>query len=164
MSFKINFDEENVSTGEFQLVAEGKYEASIINAEAKEWQGQYSIGFDVEIRSDVNQKHQGAKVLYNTLYLSSANPKYAENTEKKRNSFLVACGYSGRQSLELDEVVKNIIGKNVLVYIKHVEDKNDKERKYPRVSFVAPSKVSKNEDPFANNNGPIEVSEDDLPF
>lgn len=160
MSFKINFDSENVSTGEFQLVAEGKYEASIINAEAKEWQGQYSIGFDVEIRSDVEQKHQGAKVLYNTLYLSSTNPEYAENTEKKRNSFLVACGYSGKQSLDLNEVVKNIIGKSVLVYIKHVEDKNDKERKYPRVTFVAESKVN----PPQPTGPSIVVGEDDLPF
>ena len=67
MGFKINFDEEKVSTG-FGLVEEGKYEVTIVTAEAKEWQGQYSIGFDVEIRSDVEQKHQGAKVLYNTLY------------------------------------------------------------------------------------------------
>ncbi|PFP72667.1 porphobilinogen deaminase, partial [Bacillus cereus] len=67
MSFKFKFDEENVSQG-FGLVEEGKYEVTIIAAEAKEWQGQYSIGFDVEIRSDIEQKHQGAK--NNTLYLT----------------------------------------------------------------------------------------------
>ena len=104
MGFKINFDSENVATG-YGLVEEGKYEVTIVAAEAKEWQGQYSIGFDVEIRSDIEQKHQGAKILYNTLYLTSAIAEYAEDTEKKRNSFFVACGYTGKMDLDLDEVV-----------------------------------------------------------
>lgn len=159
MSFKINFDEENVSTG-FELVEEGKYEVTIINAKSEEFQGNYNIGFDVEVRSDVNQKHQGSKILYNTIYLSSNNPDYAENTQKKLNSFLVACGYSGKQSLDLDEVVRNIIGKSVYAYVKHVDDKNDPNRKYAKVSFVAESKVNPPE-----SSGPsITVGDDDLPF
>lgn len=159
MGFKINFDEENVSTG-FELVEEGKYEVTIINAKAEEFQGNWNIGFDVEIRSDVNQKHQGSKILYNTLYLTSSNPEYKESTEKKRNSFLVACGYKGKQNLDLDEVVRNIIGKSVLAYVKHVEDKKDPNKKYARVSFVAESKVN----PPAPQGPPINVGSDDLPF
>lgn len=159
MGFKINFDEENVSTG-FELVEEGKYEVTIINAKAEEFQGNYNIGFDVEIRSDVDQKYQGAKILYNTIYLTSSNPEYKESTEKKRNSFLVACGYTGKQSLDLDEVVRNIIGKSVYAYVKHVQDKNDPNKKYPRVSFVAESKVN----PPAPQGPTITVGEEDLPF
>lgn len=159
MSFKINFDEENVSTG-FELVEEGKYEVTIINAKAEQFQGNWNIGFDVEIRSDVTQNHQGAKILYNTLYLTSNNAEYAESTEKKRNSFLVACGYSGKQSLDLDDVVRNIIGKSVYAYVKHVDDKKDASRKYARVSFVAESKVN----PPQPTSAPIEVGSDDLPF
>lgn len=72
----------------------------------------------------------------------------------------MACGSSGKQSLDLNEVVKNIIGKSVLVYIKHVEDKNDKERKYPRVTFVAQSKVN----PPQPSGPPITVGSDELLF
>ncbi len=157
MGFKINFDSQNVQTG-FGLIEEGKYEATIVAAEAKEWQGQYSIGFDVEIRSDIEQKHQGAKVLYNTLYLTSSNAQYAEDTEKKRNSFLVACGYTGKQDLDLDAVVRDIIGKSVLVYVKHETDKNNKT--WAKVKFVAPS----NANPAKPDTPPIQVGEQDLPF
>lgn len=159
MGFKINFDEENVSSG-FEIVEEGKYEVTIINAKAEEFQGNWNIGFDVEIRSDVTQKHQGAKILYNTLYLTSSNPEYKESTEKKRNSFLVACGYKGKQNLDLEEVVKNIMGKSVLAYVKHVQDKKDSTKKYARVSFVAESKVN----PPQPSGPPITVGSDDLPF
>lgn len=157
MGFKINFDSEKVSTG-FGLVEEGKYEVTIIAAEAKEWQGQYSIGFDVEIRSDIEQKHQGAKILYNTLYLTSSIAEYAEDTEKKRNSFLVACGYTGKQDLDLGQVVRDIIGKSVLAYVKHEKDKNDKT--WAKVKFVAPS----NANPAQPDTPPITVGDDDLPF
>ncbi|WP_144640058.1 DUF669 domain-containing protein [Bacillus cereus] len=156
MSFKFKFDEENVSQG-FGLVEEGKYEVTIIAAEAKEWQGQYSIGFDVEIRSDINQKHQGAKILYNTLYLTSNIQDYKEDTEKKRNSFLKACGYTGKQELDLTAVVRDILGKTVLAYVKH-ETKNDKT--FAKVKFVAPS----NSTPLQPSGPAFTVGEEDLPF
>lgn len=159
MGFKINFDEENVSKG-FELVAEGKYEATIINAKAEVFEGNPNIAFDVEIRSDVTQEHQGAKVLYNTLYLTSSVEEYKENTIKKRNSFLVACGYKGKADLDLDEVVRNIIGKPVLVYIKHKPSKKDPKQNFANVSFVAESKVN----PPVQDVPPIKVGESDLPF
>ncbi|PGM07214.1 DUF669 domain-containing protein [Bacillus thuringiensis] len=156
MSFKFKFDEENVSQG-FGLVEEGKYEVTIIAAEAKEWQGQYSIGFDVEIRSDIDQKHQGAKILYNTLYLTSNIQDYKEDTEKKRNSFLKACGYTGKQELDLAAVVRDILGKTVLAYVKH-ETKNDKT--FAKVKFVAPSNAT----PLQPSGPAFTVGEEDLPF
>ncbi|MDC2863835.1 DUF669 domain-containing protein [Bacillus sp. BP-3] len=156
MSFKFKFDEENVSQG-FGLVEEGKYEVTIIGAEEKEWQGQYSIGFDVEIRSDIEQKHQGAKILYNTLYLTSNVQDYKEDTEKKYNSFFKACGYTGKQELDLPVVVREILGKTVLAYVKH-ETKNDKT--FAKVKFVAPSKVN----PPQPSGPPITIGDDDLPF
>ncbi|MED1301724.1 porphobilinogen deaminase [[Bacillus thuringiensis] serovar konkukian] len=156
MSFKFKFDEENVSQG-FGLVEEGKYEVTMIAAEAKEWQGQYSIGFDVEIRSDIEQKHQGAKILYNTLYLTSSNPDYKEDTEKKRNSFLKACGYTGKQELDLNAVVHEILGKTVLAYVKH-ETKNDKT--FAKVKFVAPSNVT----PPQPSGPAVTIGDEMLPF
>lgn len=159
MGFKINFDEENTSKG-FELVEEGKYEATIINAKAEVFEGNPNIAFDVEIRSDFTQPHQGAKVLYNTLYLTSTVEEYKESTEKKRNSFLVACGYKGKQNLDLDEVVRNIIGKSVYVYIKHKASKKDPSQKFANVSFVAESKIN----PPQPTHEPIVVGDDDLPF
>lgn len=162
MGFKLNFDSSNVQTNNFETVKEGKYEATIIQAELEEFGGNYSIKFDVEIRSDVEQEHQGAKVLYNTLYLTTSNPDFAESTQKKVNAFLVACGYNGKQELDMEQVTKDIIGANVLAYVKH-ETKNDKT--YPKVKFVGTSKFGVSQSPAANNDkGPIEVSEDDLPF
>lgn len=157
MSFKFDFDEENVSQG-FGLVEEGKYEVTIITAEAKEWQGQYSIGFDVEIRSDILQKHQGAKILYNTLYLTSNIQEYKEDTEKKRNSFLKACGYKGKQNLDLNVVVREIVGKTVLAYVKHETNKDGKT--FAKVKFVAPSSVNQPQP----SEPVVMVGDDELPF
>lgn len=162
MGFKINFNEENVSTGEFELVKEGKYEATIINAKAEEFNGNWNIGFDVEIRSDFEQDHQGAKILYNTLYLTSNNPEYAENTEKKVNAFVAAVGFTGVKQLDLNEVVKAAFNKQVFVYVGHRPSKSDPSKIYPRVTAVYPTKNPSN-DPFSNS-GPIEIGSDDLPF
>ena len=161
MSFKIKFNSEEASTG-FQIVEEGKYEVTIVSAEAKEWQGNYSIGFGVEIRSDVQQKFQGSKILYNTIYLNSTNPEYAESTQKKLNAFLAACGYTGNMELDLDEVVVNIIGKSVLAYVKHRTNNDGKT--FPYVSFVGTSKEQPAQQQASNNNGPLNVEESELPF
>lgn len=159
MSFVIDFNEEEVSKG-FELVAEGKYEATIVNAKSEVFEGNPNIAFDVEIRSDVPQAHQGVKIQYNTLYLVSTVAEFEENTKNKRNSFLKACGYSGKQKLNLDEVVRNIIGKPVLVYVKHKASKKDPEQKFAHVTFVAESKVN----PSAQEMPSIQVGEKDLPF
>lgn len=159
MGFVIEFNEENTSKG-FELVAEGKYEATIADAKVDVYDGNPNIGFDVLIRSDVNQPHQGALVQYNTLYLTSTVSEYKESTEQKRNSFLVACGYKGKQKLDLDEVVRNIVGKPVLVYIKHKPSKKDPNQKFANVSFVAESKVNSPQP----SGPPITVGSDDLPF
>lgn len=162
MGFKINFNSENVSTGGFELVKEGKYEATIINAKAEEFNGSWNIGYDVEIRSDFEQDHQGAKILYNTLYLTSNNPEYAESTEKKVNAFVSAVGFTGVKQLDLDEVVKAAFGKQVFVYVKHQVNKTDPSKIYPRVSALYPTRNASN-DPFSGS-GPVEVEDSDLPF
>ena len=157
MAFKINFDEKKVEGG-FSIVKEGKYEVTIVTAELKVWNdNQYSIGFDVEIRSDIEQEHQGAKVLYNSIYLTTSNPEFAESTERKRNAFFKACGYSGQQEIDVEKAIHEIVGKSVLAYVKH-EVKGDKT--YPRVKFVAPANVA----PAQNTNGTTTVLEEELPF
>jgi len=87
MSF-FKFDEENVNTG-FELVVEGKYETVITNAVAGKTQnGKDKLAVDFEIRSDLPQNHQGAKILYNMFTFEH------EVSMKIVNSLLKACGFS----------------------------------------------------------------------
>lgn len=157
MGFKISYDEKDVSQG-YGLVEEGKYEVTIVEATANEWQGNYSIKFNVEIRSDIEQKHQGAKVMYSDIYMSPGKPEYEESRKQKMATFLNACGHPPGKEIDLEELAKDIIGKSVLAYVKHKEDKDGKP--WPKVTFVAPSAA----DPAQPDIPPIVVGDDDMPF
>ncbi|MBT2615102.1 DUF669 domain-containing protein [Bacillus sp. ISL-78] len=159
MSF-FKFDEENVSIG-FELVAEGKYEAIIINANAQDFQGHPTLNLDFEIRSDVPQAHQGAKILYNTLYFHNDDPEYKENNIKRINSLIKACGFpNGVEFKDSDDMAKQLFNKNLVITVKHQEDKKDKSKKYAKARFFDASKVSPPE-----QAGPsITICDDDIPF
>lgn len=158
MGFKINYDE-NVKPISYEIVAEGKYEVTILAAEVKVYNDSYSIGFDVEIRSDVEQSFQGSKVLYNALYLSPGIPDYEDNRKAKVNSFLNAFGYAGQKNLDAEEFARQIQGKTALAYVKHKKP-NSEGKVYPHVTFVAESKVNPPE--YGGTN--FVVGDDDLPF
>jgi len=115
MSF-FKFDEENASTG-FELVAEGKYEAVIVNAEAGKTQGgKPKLQVDFEIRSDVPQNHQGAKILYNTFTFEH------EVAVRIVNSLIKACGFPNGHPFESPEdMAKQLINKNLKITVKHEE-------------------------------------------
>lgn len=157
MGFKITFNEENAVSSEFEMVKEGKYEATIISAELQEFNGEPNFSVGVEIRSDVAQDHQGAKILYNTVYLIGSG-QWAESTERKRDVFLKACGYRGKQELDLEKVEKEILNKNILVTVKHKPNKEGKV--YPKVTWFDETKFPTG----AAANDKVSVGEDDLPF
>lgn len=157
MGFKITFNEENAVSSEFEMVKEGKFEATIISAELQEFNGEPNFSVGVEIRSDVAQDHQGAKILYNTVYLIGSG-QWAESTERKRDVFLKACGYRGKQELDLEKVEKEILNKNVLVTVKHKPNKEGKV--YPKVTWFDETKFPTG----ATANNKVSVGEDDLPF
>lgn len=157
MGFKITFNEENAVSSEFEMVKEGKFEATIISAELQEFNGEPNFSVGVEIRSDVAQDHQGAKILYNTVYLIGSG-QWAESTERKRDVFLKACGYRGKQELDLEKVEKEILNKNVLVTVKHKPNKEGKV--YPKVTWFDETKFPTG----AAANDKVSVGEDDLPF
>lgn len=158
MSF-FKFDEENASTG-FELVAEGKYEAVIVNAEAGTTQaGKPKLSVDFEIRSDVPQNHQGAKVLYNTFTFEH------EVSVRIVNSLLKACGFPHNQEFKsADDMAKQLINKNLKITVKHedydkvvdgVKQKRTAAKaKYYDVSDVSPVMAA----------GAINIGDDDLPF
>lgn len=158
MSF-FKFDETNVSSG-FELIAEGKYEAIVINAAVKEFQGHPTLELDFEIRSDVEQPHQGAKVLYNTFYFHNDNPEYQENNIKRINSLIKSCGFpNGTEFKNGDDMANQLFNKTLLITVKHQEDKNDKTKKYPKARFFDESRVGS-----SNQGGTMDISDDDLPF
>jgi hypothetical protein len=159
MSF-FKFDKTNVSTG-FELVAEGKYEAVIQNAVAKDFQGHPTLELDFEIRSDVSQPHQGAKILYNTFYFHNDNPEYQENNIKRINSLIDACGFpDGTEFNNADDMAKKLYNKSLLITVKHQEDKKDKTKKYAKAKYFDVSKVN-SPSPVGE---PITIGDSDLPF
>ncbi|MGM0973376.1 MAG: DUF669 domain-containing protein [Bacillota bacterium] len=158
MSF-FKFDEENASSG-FELVAEGKYEAVIVNAEAGKTQaGKPKMSVDFEIRSDVPQNHQGAKVLYNTFTFEH------EVAVRIVNSLLKACGFTNNHNFESPEdMAKQLINKNLKITVKHEEyeklvDGEKQKRTAAKAKYYDVSDVN----PIMSA-GAVTIGDDDLPF
>lgn len=158
MSF-FKFDETNVNTG-FELVAEGKYEAVIVNAEAGKTQaGKDKLTVDFEIRSDVPQNHQGAKILYNTFTFEH------EVSVKIVNSLLKACGFGNNHAFNsAEDMGKQLINKNVKITVKHEEyDKVVDGQKQKRTA--AKAKYYDVSDVSPITSGPaVTIGDEMLPF
>ncbi|MBG9484832.1 hypothetical protein ABE52_26995 [Bacillus thuringiensis] len=158
MSF-FKFDESNASTG-FELVAEGKYEAVIVNTEAGKTQaGKPKLSVDFEIRSDVPQNHQGVKVLYNTFTFEH------EVSVKIVNSLLKACGFHNNHVFTSPEdMAKQLLNKNVKITVKHEEyDKVVDGQKQKRTAAKAKYYDVSDVNPIIS--GPaVTVGDDMLPF
>lgn len=159
MSF-FKFDESNASAG-FELVAEGKYEVVIVNAEAKKTQaGKPMLNVDFEIRSDVHQPHQGAKVLYNAFTFEH------EVSVRIVNSLIKACGFPDGHAFESPEdMAKQLINKNLKITVKHEEydkvvDGQKQKRTAAKAKYYDPSDAN----PPQQQGAPITVGSDDLPF
>ncbi|KZR60421.1 DUF669 domain-containing protein [Pseudobacillus badius] len=158
MSF-FKFDEENASTG-FELVAEGKYEVVIVNAEAGLTQNKKpKLQVDFEIRSDVPQAHQGAKVLYNNFTFEH------EVSVKIVNSLLKACGFANNHVFNSpEEMAKELINKNLKITVKHEEyDKVVDGVKQKRTAAKAKYYDVSDVNPVAQTS-PVNIGDDDLPF
>ncbi|PEW66987.1 hypothetical protein CN448_18835 [Bacillus cereus] len=158
MSF-FKFDETNVNTG-FELVAEGKYEAVIVNAEAGKTQaGKDKLSVDFEIRSDVPQNHQGAKVLYNMFTFEH------EVSVRIVNSLLKACGFGNNHAFtSAEDMGKQLINKNLKITVKHEEyekivDGKKEKRTAAKAKYYDVSDVN----PVTSAN-PVVVGDSDLPF
>lgn len=154
MSF-FKFDEENASTG-FELVAEGKYEAVIVNAvPGTTSEKKPKLTVDFEIRSDVPQKHQGAKILFNTFTFGH------EVSVKIVNSLLKACGFPhGQQFKSPDDMAKQLINKNLIITVKHEEyEKEGQKRTAAKAKYYDISKVN----PVDQSSG-FTISDEDIPF
>ena len=154
------FDSENVTTG-FELVSEGRYEAVIVNAEAgKTMAGKDKLTVDFEIRSDVNQPHQGAKVLYNMFTFEH------EVSIRIVNSLLKACGFPHNATFNSPEDMANqLINKYCKITVKHEEyEKEVDGKKQKRVAAKAKYYDVSDVNPPQPQGPTITVGESDLPF
>lgn len=153
MSF-FKFDSENASTG-FDLVAEGKYEATITNAEAGTTQaGKPKLTVEFEIRSDVNQKHQGQKILFNVFTFEH------EVAVQIVNGFIKACGFPhGIDFTSPEDMANQVFSKNLEITVKHEEyTKDGEKRKAAKAKYYSLSKVD------APQSQAVSVGDKDLPF
>ena len=154
MSF-FKFDEENASTN-FELVAEGKYEATVLNAEAGLTQaGKDKLQVDFEIRSDVPQNHQGAKVLYNTFTFEH------EVSVRIVNSLIKSCGFpNGHPFTSAKDMANQLINKHLKITVKHEEyTKEGQKRTAAKAKYYDKSDVSSPTRPAA-----VVVGDSELPF
>lgn len=138
----------------FQLPKPGKYEAVIINAQATKTQaGKDMLIVDFEIRSDVPQESQGAKILYNNFTFEHPT---ARGIAK---SLCVAAGYPPNHAFKsCEEMANGLINKNLEIGVKHEKGNND--NMYAKSSYYNPSNV----DAPAPTAPPVQVGDDDLPF
>lgn len=154
MSF-FTFDEEKVSTGGFEMVAEGTYEATITNAEStKTKSGDDMLTLTYEIRSDYTQNHQGAKFMFNNFTFGTDGAKGIVQGLIKSAGFP-----NGQKFASLEDMAKQLYGKGLQIVVKHEPDYKDPTIKRARVKYTQPSSIA-----APQGSGPVTVSEKDLPF
>ena len=159
MSF-FKFDETQASTS-FELVEEGKYEATIINAVAGlTSSNKDKMTLDFEIRSDVPQNHQGAKVMYNTFTFEH------EVAQKIVNSLLKSCGFAhGHNFKNAADMANQLIGKHLKITIKHeVYDKKMDDGTFEKRTAAKAKYYDKSDVSNPQMEDPIVVGDDELPF
>jgi single-stranded DNA-binding protein len=171
MSF-FKVDHKEAKGGAFEPVKPGMYEVIIEKAEYKVSSGGNDmIKLQMVIRDDVGQEFQKRKLFDNIVF--------ADNTAWKVQQFLKAVALpDGTEIADIDHCIELVSYKPVKLKVKHEEYQGKTQE---RVDFYeesdhglgggasnqgSPFGNSSNEgnDPFANNGGSIDISDDDLPF
>jgi len=138
----------------FQLPKVGKYEAVIVNAVAQKTQaGKDMMVVDFEIRSDVPQDSQGAKILYNNFTFEHP---IAQGIVK---SLCLAAGFPPNHNFSsCEDMANSLINKNLEIGVKHEKGNND--NMYAKSSYYNPSSAN----PPVQMGAPINIGSEDLPF
>ena len=144
--FKINHEE---AKGGFELIAPGDYEVTVINYEMKQAAtGNNQIIVDYEIRSDVNQPHQGQKILFDKFTITD-NAMWRLQAVSKAAKFPNGITFNSYK-----EWADTLLNKNLVVTVAHREYNGNK---YPDVKGF---KESQAEAP--QQNGP--AIDGEVPF
>jgi len=147
--FKINHEE---AKGGFELIAKGDYEVTVHNYELKkaESSGNNRIVVDYEIRSDVNQPHQGQKILFDNFTVT-------EKAMWRLQAISKAAQFpDGMDFKSYKEWADTLVGKHLVVTVGHREHNG---KTYPEVTGFKESTAG-----APQGSGPITVNEDDVPF
>ncbi|PFQ42803.1 hypothetical protein COK05_24450 [Bacillus cereus] len=138
----------------FGIIAKGEYEVTVTNAkgEIAKSSGKPKLEIDFEIRSDVPQNHQGAKVLYNTFTFEHPTAKGLAK------SFFLACGMPHNYApATIEQMANDVYGKNLIIYVTH--KKQDDGREFPKASSYRKSEVD-----APQKQAPVTIGDSDLPF
>lgn len=176
------FKSDSSKASNFDTIPAGKYEMFIEAGAKKQTQaGAPMINFALIMREDVpgQEQYKGRKFWTNLVF--------QENTEGIVQGFLKAIGApDGKEFPTIEAFIDYSVGKAVLADVKIGEYQGNARNEigFMNASKVGGGKVDDpfetinagdplnnggdytrvDEDPFSNNSGPIEVSDDDLPF
>ncbi|MBD7942507.1 DUF669 domain-containing protein [Psychrobacillus sp. Sa2BUA9] len=139
----------------FSPIEKGEYEVTVLNAigSVAKSSGKPKLEVDFEIRSDVPQNHQGAKIQYNTFTFEHPTAKGIAK------SFFKACGMPDNYApASVEQMAKDVIGKTLVIYV--TQKKQDDGREFPKASSYKASNVN----PPQQTHAPVTVGDDQLPF
>lgn len=147
MAIKLNLNKE--SNKEFEQITPGEYEVNVANFEPKKVGDKNVISVDYEIRGDVDQNFKGQKIRFDDFFCTEKALWKIENAS-------IAAGFTEEEAEfeKYSDWAKTYLNKKLRIEVKLEKSNNGKE--YPRVQRYLPTEV--------DGIGPIEISDDDLPF
>ena len=185
--FKTNYEE--VGNNDFAPLPTGEYECIINDVTEKATKnGKESMNISLIVRNDLKQvpelKEQNGKYADRWVFVDEWKRYVDDRYIYKMDNFmhyLAAVGIpEGTEIKDMEHLFSLLRGKPVLVYIKQEENTyngnttmvntvapwNFKQTKFPQVNHVFKDKKeeSSESNPFANSKGPVDISDDDLPF
>lgn len=155
-------------------VKDGYYEVVVgrCNEDATKNGAEYTE-FDLIIRNDLDQPHKNQHI-FHKVWKSKKDNKY---NMKSFNTIGKACQLeNGKSYSGFDELLKDFVGKTALVFVKNEESEyNGKtynnlnvkmwnQTKFPSLQHQFKSEENSSNNPFKDNGGPMDISDDDLPF
>lgn len=167
----IRFDSKKATENNFAPIPAGNYECIIESGVCKKAStGTEYIDFKLKVRDDVEGQAHGGRILFGKVF-------YTEAAMGMFHGFLGSIGATEDMNFPNLEAVKNYaVGKAIgaKVKITKFEGEDRNEVGYMFTSKVGGGKIDdplamatggvQSNDPFAAGGGPIEISDDDLPF
>lgn len=156
-------------------IKDGTYEVVVTKMEeATTKNGAEHVDVRLTVRNDLQQQEHKNQIIFHKVWKAKATGKYDMrffNTMGKAAQL-----QQGKQYASIEELFKDFLGKPVKVQVKNetseyngktYENLNVKrwdKSDFPEVQhkFKSPDEGEKN--PYANSKGPVDISDDDLPF
>lgn len=166
----------------------GSYNAKIVKAEAgKARSGRETLTLDYQV---LDGKYQGGEIRYQTLTWVEDDAEKLKQTVRRFNTLVVALGVQDGVVIQsISQLAKSVLGKKLTIDVDWAEPNNkgnvylevrgyhllDPEGSKPNGvtrptgnqssrSHQSSTPATNNSDPFANTNGSVDISDEDLPF